>query len=127
MPAQADLPIVVGGRDERARVGRASLGDGYHSSATGPQRYAERIPVIRAAAEAAGRPMPSLAARVRVSFGDGDTAAMRCAARSMRSRPRCVPSPRSASPTSHSASRTTDPTELSLRAERFMREVAPLA
>ena len=69
LPDQAELPIVVGGRDERALRRAGTLGDGYHSSATGPERYAERIPVIRAAAEAAGRPMPSLAARVRVSFG----------------------------------------------------------
>lgn len=67
----AQLPIWVGARDERAlrRVGR--LADGYHSSATSPSSYAPRIPVIRAAAEAAGRPMPRLSARVRVDLGAG--------------------------------------------------------
>ena len=43
------------------------LGDGYHvhsGHARGPGR---RIPVIRAAAEAAGRPMPGLSGRVAVS------------------------------------------------------------
>ena len=67
----ADLPIWIGARDERAlrRVGR--LADGYHSSATSPSSYAPRIPVIRAAAEAAGRPMPRLSARVRVELGGG--------------------------------------------------------
>lgn len=67
----AGLPIWVGGRDERAlrRVGR--LADGYHSSATGPTSYAPRIPVIRAAAEAAGRPMPRLSARVRIDIDAG--------------------------------------------------------
>ncbi|HET9852340.1 MAG TPA: TIGR03619 family F420-dependent LLM class oxidoreductase [Candidatus Limnocylindrales bacterium] len=66
-----DLPIWIGARDERAlrRVGR--LADGYHSSATSPSSYAPRIPVIRAAAEAAGRPMPRLSARVRVELGAG--------------------------------------------------------
>lgn len=65
----AAVPIWLGARDERAlrRVGR--LADGYHASATGPAGYEPRIPVIRAAAEAAGRPMPSLSARVRVELG----------------------------------------------------------
>jgi probable F420-dependent oxidoreductase len=64
----AAVPIWIGARDERAlrRVGR--LADGYHSSATSPAAYAPRVPVIRAAAEAAGRPMPSLSARARVEL-----------------------------------------------------------
>ena len=65
----ANLPIWIGARDERAlrRVGR--LADGYHASATGPESYAKRIPIIRAAAEAAGRPMPRLSARARIELG----------------------------------------------------------
>lgn len=61
-------PIWIGARAERAvaRVGR--LADAYHSSQTDPDAYAARIPVIRAAAEAAGRPMPALTARVTVRF-----------------------------------------------------------
>lgn len=70
LPAQgAALPIIVGGRSEGALRRAGRLGDGYHSSATRPAAYAERVPVIRAAAEAAGRPMPALSARVRVEFG----------------------------------------------------------
>ncbi len=70
LPAQgANVPIVVGGRVEGALQRAGRLGDGYHASATSPARYAPRIPVIRAAAEAAGRPMPSLSARVRLRFG----------------------------------------------------------
>jgi probable F420-dependent oxidoreductase len=67
----AAVPIWIGARDERAlrRVGR--IADGYHSSATSPAAYAPRIPIIRAAAEAAGRPMPSLSARARVEL-DGE-------------------------------------------------------
>ena len=67
----ANLPIWIGGRDERAlrRVGRVA--DAYHSSATSPASYAPRIPIIRAAAEAAGRPMPRLSARTRVELGSG--------------------------------------------------------
>jgi probable F420-dependent oxidoreductase len=70
LPVQgANLPIWIGARDERAlrRVGH--LADGYHASATGPAAYAPRVPVIRAAAEAAGRPMPRMSARARVELG----------------------------------------------------------
>lgn len=69
LPDQGEhLPIWIGARDERAlrRVGR--LAEGYHSSATSPASYGPRIPTIRAAAEAAGRPMPRLSARVRVEL-----------------------------------------------------------
>jgi probable F420-dependent oxidoreductase len=72
LPAQGgNLPIWLGAREGRAlrRVGR--LADAYHSSATKPAAYATRIPVIRAAAEAAGRPMPRLSARVRVELDAG--------------------------------------------------------
>jgi probable F420-dependent oxidoreductase len=68
-PQGASLPILVGGKAEAALRRAGRLGDGYHSSASGPEAYAERIPVIAAAAEAAGRPMPALSARVRVEFG----------------------------------------------------------
>lgn len=67
----ASVPIWIGARDERAlrRVGR--LADGYHASATSPESYAKRIPVIRAAAEEAGRPMPRLSARARLELDAG--------------------------------------------------------
>jgi probable F420-dependent oxidoreductase len=65
----AGLPVWIGGRDERAlrRVGR--IADAYHASATAPASYEPRIPIIRAAAEAAGRPMPRLSARTRIELG----------------------------------------------------------
>jgi len=69
LPAQGgDVPIWLGGRDERAlrRVGR--LADGYHASATAPATLETRIPIIRSAAESAGRPMPRLSARARVEL-----------------------------------------------------------
>lgn len=72
LPTQGgNVPIWLGGRDERAlrRVGR--LADGYHASATSPATLEGRIPVIRAAAESAGRPMPRLSGRARVEL-DGD-------------------------------------------------------
>ncbi|HEY7522752.1 MAG TPA: TIGR03619 family F420-dependent LLM class oxidoreductase [Candidatus Limnocylindrales bacterium] len=64
----AELPIWVGGRHPAALRRAGRLGDGYHSSASSPSQYAERVPVVRAAAEAAGRPMPVLSARVAVRF-----------------------------------------------------------
>jgi probable F420-dependent oxidoreductase len=71
LPAQANVPIWIGGGNERAlrRVGRVA--DVYHASATSPATLAARIPVVRAAAEAAGRPMPRLSARVRFELDAG--------------------------------------------------------
>ena len=71
LPAQGGaLPIVVGGRAEPALRRAGRLGDGYHSSASGPAAFGPRVPIIRAAAEAAGRPMPALSARARVAFDE---------------------------------------------------------
>jgi probable F420-dependent oxidoreductase len=69
LPAQgANLPIVVGGGAAAAleRIGR--LADGYHSTAIGPDAYAERADRIRDAARAAGRPEPTWSARARVEM-----------------------------------------------------------
>ena len=88
--------------------------------------YAERLPVIRAAAEAAGRPMPSLSARVNVEFGpSGDTSY------SMRGTPEEIAAEVRACAelgVTHLALAfgTTDAAEVVARAERFAREVAPL-
>ncbi len=68
-PQGADLPIWVGGRDEAALQRAGRLGHAYHATASGPSQLAVRIPVVRAAAEQAGRPMPRVSARVRVAFG----------------------------------------------------------
>jgi alkanesulfonate monooxygenase SsuD/methylene tetrahydromethanopterin reductase-like flavin-dependent oxidoreductase (luciferase family) len=70
LPAQgAALPIIVGGRSDHgvARAGR--LGDGSQLSQNGPAGMAARLPVLRAAAKAAGRPVPPTSARAQVSFG----------------------------------------------------------
>jgi len=122
----ASLPIVVGGRAEAALRRAGTVGDGYHSSASSPGQYAERLPVIRAAAEAAGRPMPWLSARVRVEFEAASNGY------AMRGSPGAI-----AAEVSRFADLgvthlalwfgTTDPSEVVARAERFAREVAPLA
>jgi alkanesulfonate monooxygenase SsuD/methylene tetrahydromethanopterin reductase-like flavin-dependent oxidoreductase (luciferase family) len=71
LPVQgAELPIWTGGRAPAALRRAGRLANGYHSSATGPAHYAERVPIVRAAAEEAGRPMPVFSARIRVAFGD---------------------------------------------------------
>jgi probable F420-dependent oxidoreductase len=71
LPPQGErLPILVGGSAEAALRRAGRVGDGYHATATGPAGLAPRIPVIRAAAEEAGRPMPALSARVRVAFDE---------------------------------------------------------
>ncbi len=124
LPEQgAALPILVGGRAEPAlrRVGR--LADGYQSSAAGPTQYAERLPVIRAAAEAAGRPMPSLSARVRVESDPSSSGyALRGSPEAMAAEVRAF----AELGVTHLALwfETTDPEELVARVERFDREVA---
>lgn len=73
LPAQGtDVPVWFGGRDARALQRAGRLGQGYHSSATGPAQLAERVPAVLAAAAAAGRPEPVISARVRVEFGAND-------------------------------------------------------
>jgi probable F420-dependent oxidoreductase len=70
-PAQrGGPPIWIGGRSEPAvrRAGR--LAAVYQSSSTAPDAYSERIDILRAAAEAAGRRMPGLSARVVIRFDE---------------------------------------------------------
>jgi probable F420-dependent oxidoreductase len=126
LPAQANLPIIVGGRAEPALLRAGRLGDGYQTSSTGPAKYAERLPVIRAAAEAAGRPMPSLSARVRVRFdaSDDGSYAMRGSPDEVAAEVRAF----AALGVTHLALyfEATDPAAVVALAERFDREVAPL-
>jgi probable F420-dependent oxidoreductase len=122
----ASLPIVVGGRSERALQRAGALGDGYHSSASSPGEYGPRLPTVRAAAEAAGRPMPWLSARVRVDFeGAAAGYAMRGSPDEIAGEVRAF----AGLGVTHLALGfgTTDPNELVARAERFARDVAPLA
>jgi alkanesulfonate monooxygenase SsuD/methylene tetrahydromethanopterin reductase-like flavin-dependent oxidoreductase (luciferase family) len=69
LPVQgADLPILSGGRSDRAvaRVGR--LTDGLYASRWGPDDLVARWPGILKTARANGRRRPYLATRVRVRF-----------------------------------------------------------
>ena len=124
--AGAGLPIVVGGRAEPAVQRAGRLGDGYHSSATSAAKYAPRVPVIRAAAEAAGRPMPWLTARAPVEFGEatGRFFALRGAPEEMAAEIRAF----AELGVEHLAIwfAATDPSELAALCERFEREVTPL-
>lgn len=127
LPAQGDrLPIITGGRAAPALRRAGRLADGYHSSQTGPRQYAERLPVIRAAAEAAGRPMPWLSGRVNVRFGpgSGDTYAIAGTPDEMAAEVRAF----AALGVEHLALAfgTREPDALDELGERFMREVAPL-
>ena len=122
----AALPILVGGRAEVVLRRAGRMADGYHSSSTSPAAYASRVPIVRAAAEAAGRPAPSFSARVRVDFDGTDESlyALRGSAAQMAGEVRAF----AELGVSHLALwfYTTDPGELVARAERFDREVAPL-
>jgi probable F420-dependent oxidoreductase len=73
LPVQgADVPIWFGGRDETALKRAGRMGQGYHSSASGHDQLAVRIPIITAAAAESGRPAPLISARVRVQFGPAE-------------------------------------------------------
>jgi probable F420-dependent oxidoreductase len=126
LPAQgAGLPILVGGRAGPALRRAGTLGDGYHSSVSSPAQYVARIPVIRAAAEAAGRPMPWLSARVRIEFEEASSGyAIRGTPDEMAAEVRKFAD----LGVTHLALwfGSTEPSQVVARAERFAREVAPL-
>jgi probable F420-dependent oxidoreductase len=57
-PAQTPLPVVVGGRSERAFLRAARHGDGWYGFMIGLRAMAEYQEALRAAAERAGRTEP---------------------------------------------------------------------
>ena len=65
---QGGIPIVVGGGSDAACRRAATLGDGYHFSAASPASAGRRVAKVRAAADAAGRPMPPVSGRARLQF-----------------------------------------------------------
>ncbi|HSO28871.1 MAG TPA: TIGR03619 family F420-dependent LLM class oxidoreductase [Candidatus Sulfomarinibacteraceae bacterium] len=128
LPAQGGaLPIWIGGRSEAALRRAGRLADTYHASATSPAAFAPRVPVIRAAADEAGRPMPGLSARVRVHLGatgPADGYAMRGSADDVAAEVRAF----AALGIGHLALAfpSRDPDGLAREAEAFVREVVPL-
>jgi len=120
------LPIVVGGRAEPALKRAGRLGDGYQSSASSSAKYADRVPIIRAAAEATGRPMPWLTVRAWTEFGPATARhyAIRGTPEEMGAEVRAF----EALGVEHIALwfDSTDPEGLVDLVERFDREVAPL-
>jgi alkanesulfonate monooxygenase SsuD/methylene tetrahydromethanopterin reductase-like flavin-dependent oxidoreductase (luciferase family) len=65
-PQGADLPLWCGGRADRILRRAAVLCNGYHAAQLNAEQVAERIPKLRAFADEAGRPMPTISVRVRV-------------------------------------------------------------
>jgi probable F420-dependent oxidoreductase len=75
LPVQRErVPIVVGGSSPAALRRAGAIGDGYQATRATPEELARRIRIVRAAAEAAGRPMPWLSARVTVTTEPTDGA-----------------------------------------------------
>jgi probable F420-dependent oxidoreductase len=127
LPEQRErLPIWVGGGSDAACRRAGTLGDGWHSSALGPQGYAKRVPKVLAAAQAAGRPAPALTARVRVRFDEteGEGYAMRGTAEQVATEVRAFAE--LGVTMLVLAVGATDPAGVVAAAERFDREVAPL-
>jgi probable F420-dependent oxidoreductase len=122
----AALPIWVGGGSDAACHRAGTLGDGWQSSALGPESYAKRVPKVLAAAKAAGRPTPALSARVRVRLDEtsGEGYAMRGTPDQVAAEVRAF-AELGATMLVLSFS-PTDPAGVVAAAERFAREVAPL-
>ena len=67
-PQGEELPIWIGATADPALRRTGRIADGYHSTRTDPDTMRQRLAVIGAAAEAAGRPMPVASTRLTVDF-----------------------------------------------------------
>jgi probable F420-dependent oxidoreductase len=126
LPVQGErLPIIVGGRSEAALERAGTLGDGYHSSAIGPDAYGRRVASVRAAAARSGRSM-WLSARVNVRLGQqaGSGYAMRGSPEHVAAEVRAF----AELGATHLALAfgKTDPKSVVAAAEAFARDVVPL-
>jgi probable F420-dependent oxidoreductase len=127
LPAQgAGLPIWVGGRSDAALRRAGGLADGYHSSAVGPDEYRPRAAKVSEAAKAAGR-TAAFSARVNVRLGEstGSGYAMRGSPEAVAAEVRAF----AELGVTHLALAfgQTSAEGVTAAAERFAREVAPLA
>lgn len=130
LPMQAGgIPILVGGRSTAGYRRAGTVGDGYHFSTTPPGALGERLAAVRAAAAAAGRPMPPVSGRVTVLF-DVSAPPAGVSVASIGS-----PEAIAADMRAYAAAgvteialvlRETDPERYVATAERFAREVIPL-
>jgi probable F420-dependent oxidoreductase len=67
-PQGAELPIWIGATAERALLRAGRVADGYHSTRTDPATMRQRVRVVNESASAAGRPRPTMSARLTVDF-----------------------------------------------------------
>jgi alkanesulfonate monooxygenase SsuD/methylene tetrahydromethanopterin reductase-like flavin-dependent oxidoreductase (luciferase family) len=65
-PRQAGIPILTGGRSDRAFARIGVTTDGYYGARWAPERFAEAWPAVLERAAANGRPKPYLGMRVRM-------------------------------------------------------------
>lgn len=63
-------PLWIGGLGGPALRRTARFGDAWHPFGLGPAELRQRLPILRAAAEAAGRPTPALAPRICLHITD---------------------------------------------------------
>ena len=70
-PQGEDLPIWIGATAERALIRTGRIADGYHSTRADPEMMEERVRTVAESAVAAGRPVPTMSARLSVDFTGG--------------------------------------------------------
>ena len=70
-PQGEELPVWIGATADAALRRTGRIAEGYHSTRTDPQTMRERLRIVREAADAAGRPMPTASTRLSVDFSGG--------------------------------------------------------
>jgi alkanesulfonate monooxygenase SsuD/methylene tetrahydromethanopterin reductase-like flavin-dependent oxidoreductase (luciferase family) len=68
------LPIWVGGPSAGALRRAGRFGDAWHPVAIGTEDLSAKAALVRAEAAAAGRPMPEIAPRLPIQFGEATAA-----------------------------------------------------
>src|SRR5487761_1296948 len=74
LPVQRPIPVLCGGRSDKALERTARLADGYRAAQTGPADLRERLPRLVAACQRLRRPLPHVSVRARVLFDSGPRA-----------------------------------------------------